>query len=84
MVHIKLSTKLGELRWTQADISRMTGIRAATINTYYHDMAERIPMDHIDLLCDALHCDAGELIQYVPNEPSRITKDRRGKPVTMR
>ena len=32
MVRFLLSTKLGELRWTQADLARKTGIRPATIN----------------------------------------------------
>ena len=32
MIRIQLSRLLGEKRLTQADISRMTGIRAGTIN----------------------------------------------------
>lgn len=81
MVQMRLSALLGERRWTQADVSRMTGIRAATINLYYHDMAEHLPIDHIDLLCEALHCQVSELIIYIPNETPRITKDRRGQPI---
>lgn len=81
MVHITLSRRLGELRLTQADVARMTGIRAATINLYYHDLAEKIPKEHLDLLCDALHCGVGDLIEYEPNEPSRITRDRSGRPI---
>lgn len=32
MIKITLSTKLGELRWSQADIARATGIRLNTIS----------------------------------------------------
>ncbi len=32
MVRILLSTRLGERRWTQADLARMTGIRPNTIS----------------------------------------------------
>lgn len=42
MIKILLSRKLGELRWTQADLSRATGIRASTINEMYHELCERV------------------------------------------
>ena len=35
MIRILLSRKLGELRWTQADLGRKTGIRPNTINDLY-------------------------------------------------
>lgn len=69
MIKILLSTKLGELRWTQADLSRATGIRPATINEYYHDIAERVNLEHLDLICEALHCD---LTEIVVREPSKV------------
>ncbi|MBP3854867.1 MAG: helix-turn-helix transcriptional regulator, partial [Ruminiclostridium sp.] len=42
MVKITLSTKLGELRMTQAELSRKTGIRPSTISEWYNGFAERI------------------------------------------
>ena len=50
VIRILLSRKLGELRWTQADLSRATGIRPGTINEYYHEFAERVNLEHIDLI----------------------------------
>ena len=38
MIRILLSARLGERRLTQADLARMTGIRAATINEYYNEL----------------------------------------------
>ena len=49
MIRILLSTRLGERRWTQADLSRKTGIRANTINDLYHDIAARVSLEHLDL-----------------------------------
>lgn len=57
MIRIQLSKLLGEKRLTQADIARMTGIRAGTINDLYHEIATRISLEHLDLLCEALDCD---------------------------
>ena len=72
MVRILLSRKLGELRWTQADLARATGIRPSTINEYYHELAERINLEHFDLICEALDCDLTELIVRVPNTDVRV------------
>ena len=78
MSRILLSTKLGELRWTQADLARATGIRPATINELYHELAERVSLEHLDLICEALGCELSELIVRVPNAEPRV-KSRRGE-----
>ena len=78
MVKILLSRKLGELRWTQADLSRATGIRPATINEYYHDIAERVNLEHLDLICEALGCDLTEIVVRVPNSIA-VIGHRNGK-----
>jgi len=77
MIRILLSTRLGERRWTQADLARMTGIRPSTINDLYHDLAERINLEHLDLICEALDCDISDILVRVPNKEPR-TKSRRG------
>ncbi len=78
MIKILLSRKLGELRWTQADLARATGIRPTTINEIYHEMCERINLEHLDLICEALNCSLDEIIVQMPNEEPR-TKSRTGK-----
>ena len=67
MVRILLSKLLGERRWTQADLSRATGIRAATINEYYHELAERVTLRHLELICQELECDLSDLLVLVPD-----------------
>ncbi|MBQ8201449.1 MAG: helix-turn-helix transcriptional regulator [Clostridia bacterium] len=70
MIRIRLSTLLGEKRWTQADLARRTGIRANTINDYYHEMADRVNLEHLDRICEVLGCDLSDLIERVPDEAS--------------
>ena len=72
MIRIFLSTRLGELRWTQADLARATGIRPSTINDLYHELAERVNLEHLDLICEALDCELSDLIKRVPNTDIRI------------
>ncbi len=81
MIKILLSRKLGELRWTQADLARKTGIRPTTINELYHEMAERVNLEHLDLICEALDCELDEIIVRIPNSSPRIENTRAGNRV---
>lgn len=77
MIRILLSARLGERRLKQAELSRMTGIRPNTINDLYNEMATRISLDNLDLICEALDCDITDILQRVPNEERRV-KTRAG------
>ena len=77
MIRILLSRKLGELRWTQADLARKTGIRPNTINDLYHEMTDRVSLEQIDLICEALNYDLRELLVRVPNSVSELNSRNR-------
>ena len=79
MIRILLSTRLGERRWTQAKLARMTGIRPSTINDLYNELAERVNLEHLDLICEALDCDLDELIVRIPNRRESARVDRQHK-----
>ena len=84
MIRILLSKKLGELKWTQADLARATGIRPTTISDYYNEIAERMNLNHLDLICEALDAMAGKPKDVrVPNSEPRV-RNRTGfeKPAT--
>lgn len=81
MIKILLSRKLGELRWTQADLARATDIRPSTISQIYNEAIDRINLDHLDRICEALGCDLSDIIEYTPNS-IKTTKTRTGQPRT--
>lgn len=68
MVKIHLSRLLGERRWTQADLVRKTGIRPNTISEIYNELVDRINLEHMDLICEALDCEIADLLEYIPNK----------------
>lgn len=78
MIRILLSKKLGEIKWSQADLARVTGIRPNTISELYHEYTERISLEHLDIICEALHCEPDELIVRVPNDYPKVTHTRTG------
>jgi len=59
MIRILLSVRLGERRWTQSDLARKTGIRPSTINEMYHELCERVNLEHLDLIFSAPLCALG-------------------------
>ena len=69
MIRILLSTRLGELRWTQADLARKTGIRPNTISDLYHEITDRVSLEQLDKICEVLKCDLTDLLVRMPNEP---------------
>lgn len=78
MIRILLSTKLGELKWTQADLARATGIRPNTISELYHELVERVNLEHLDLICKALNCRLDELIVWVPDKETESIHNKNG------
>ena len=80
MIKIMLSRKLGELRVTQKELSIVTGIRANTINDLYHDIAERVNLEHLDKICEALDCDLSDIVDFAPN-PTRTIERCKGHSV---
>ena len=69
MVRILLAVRLAERKWTQADLARMTGIRPTTINEMYHELVERVNLEHLELICDALDCELNELLIREEDNP---------------
>ena len=68
MIRITLSRLLGDKRWTQKDLAEKTGIRAATINAIYNELCERISLEHLDRICEALGCSLTDLLEITPNK----------------
>lgn len=75
MIKNHLSRLLGERRWTQARLARETGIRPSTISSYYNEFAERINLEHLDRICEALDCNVSDVLEYIPSRQRKTGKD---------
>ena len=72
MIRIYLSRLLGERRITQSELAKKTGIRPTTIGEYYHELIERINVDHLDRMCKALNCKLSDLMEYIPDDRKQV------------
>lgn len=65
MIKILLSKKLGEMRLTQADLARATGISYGTMASMGKN--EPVNLKQIDRICKALNCGISDVIEYIPD-----------------
>lgn len=56
-------------------MSQITGIRPTTISDIYNEVAERLNVEHLDRICEALECDITDLIEYIPNSEKKTGKN---------
>ena len=63
MIKIHLSKLLGERRISQ--IERKPGIRPETLNDLYWEFAERVSLEHIDIICKTLGCKIEDFMEVV-------------------
>lgn len=71
MVKIHLSTLLGAKRMSQKELAKRANIRPATINEIYHELVDRIKLEHIEAICKVLDCKIEDLLEIVPEQKSR-------------
>lgn len=80
MIRILLSIRLGEKRWKQADLARLTGIRPSTINDLYNEFTDRVSLDHLNRICEVLGCDLPDLIAREESIPPETLARMQHKP----
>ncbi len=67
MIKCHLSRLLGERKLKISDLSRDTGINRGTATRLYHETAERVDIDAIDVLCRYFNCSVSEIFEYIPD-----------------
>jgi putative transcriptional regulator len=67
MIRMKLSKFIAESGLTQEQLSRLTGIRQASISGYVSNNFKHIVKDHLDILCNFFNCEPQDLIERIKN-----------------
>ena len=53
---------------TQKELAEKTGVRLPTVSALCTGSAKHIPVNVLNAFCEALQCQPGELIVYMPDE----------------
>lgn len=62
MIKFMIGDRLAERDMTQADLSRLSGIRAATISDLCRNRCCNINLDSIEIICKVLDCDLCDIM----------------------
>ena len=68
MIKFRLKVQLAMNDMNQKELAEATGVRPSTISAMCTGAAKHIPVDVLDKMCEALHCQPGDLMEYIPNE----------------
>ena len=68
MIKFRTKVLLAMNDMNQKELAEATGVRPSTISAMCTGAAKHIPVDVLDKMCEALHCQPGDLLEYIPNE----------------
>lgn len=68
MIKFRTKVLLAMNDMNQKDLAKITGVRPSTISAMCTGAAKHIPVDVLDKICTALHCQPGDLIEHIPDQ----------------
>ncbi len=69
MIKFRTRVRLAMNDMNQKELAEMTGVRPSTISAMCTGAAKHIPVDVLDKICTALHCQPGDLLEHIPETP---------------
>ncbi len=67
-IQSKLSSLMGDKRYTIQDVHEKTGLSRNTISGLYNDKTTRVDLETIDKLCDLFDCQPNDLLVRKSND----------------
>jgi putative transcriptional regulator len=68
VIRFKLKELMDNEKVGQRELSRLTGIRQATLSAYINDDFKQIGKDHLDILCKFFNTNIEFIIEYTKEE----------------
>lgn len=68
MIKFRTKVLLAMNDMNQKELAEKTGVRPSTISALCTGAAKHVPVDVLDKICEALNCQPGDIMQYIPDE----------------
>jgi len=68
MIKFRTKVLLAMNDMNQKDLAEITSVRPSTISAMCTGAAKHIPVDVLDKICTALHCQPGDLMEHIPDQ----------------
>lgn len=65
MIKLNLHRILQEKGISQAELSRMTGIRPSTVCDLCNNNADFLKVENLDKICSVLKCDVSDIVKFI-------------------
>ncbi|MQL54003.1 helix-turn-helix domain-containing protein [Desulfofundulus thermobenzoicus] len=79
MIKVTLGRIMADKHLKISHVHRDTGIARSTLTKLWYNKAEQIDLNTLDRLCKYLHCNPGDLLEYVPDEKVGDAEQPQGK-----
>ena len=71
MVIINLDVMMAKRKMSLNELSEKVGITLANLSILKNNRAKAIRFSTLDAICKALDCQVGDIIEFVPDDPSK-------------
>lgn len=68
MININLDVVMAQRKMSLTDLSERVGITPANLSVLKNARGKAIRFSTLDALCEALQCQPGDILEYVPTE----------------
>lgn len=68
---INLDVMMAKRKISLNELAHKVGITNANLSILKTGKAKAIRLETLNAICDALHCQPGDLLEYVPDQPER-------------
>ena len=73
-VNIRLKGLLEESGLSKNKFGQRAEMQRSQLNRYYNNTVTRLDTDVLTRICTVLHCDIGDLLEFVPPDESEKTE----------
>jgi putative transcriptional regulator len=67
-IRVRLRELLEKRGMAQTELQARSGLGYSTINALFHGKTERVEFSTLEMLCEVLGCEVGDLIEYMPEK----------------
>lgn len=68
---INLETMMKEKKISKNQLCNLTGLTFTGLQRYYKNTLQRVDLDILARICNALECNIEDIIQYIPKKNNR-------------
>ncbi|MGY3776493.1 helix-turn-helix domain-containing protein [Helcococcus sueciensis] len=68
MIVVNLDVMLAKRKMSVTELSERVGITLSNISILKNNRAKAIRLDTLNSICEALECQPGDIIEYIPDE----------------